>query len=221
MRKIFMLLFLSAAPALLQGQGAVPCVRGKATAPIRLEVFSDYQCPACRAFYLQTMRQIFTNYADTGKVCVVYHSYLNFDYSREAARFAHAALTIGTKQWGAVTDALFEKQPQWAETGNIEPVVAAVLGPQDMQALRKLLESKEIDASIDKDVKLSGDRDVLSTPTFFITFKGQTEKVEAALTYAPRHAQFHRLRLLRGRFARTVATLPVVPYGQSYQVGHS
>jgi protein-disulfide isomerase len=193
MRKVFLLLFLSAAPTLLQRQGPAPCVRGQASAPIRLEVFSDYQCPACRAFYLQTVRQIFTNYADTGKVCVVYHSYLNFDYSRAAARFAHAAFRIGAKQWGAVTDALFEKQPQWAETGEVESVVAAALSPQDMQAVQKLVESKEVDASIDKDVKLSIDRDVISTPTFFVTFKGQTEKVEAALTYASMQRRFDEL----------------------------
>ncbi len=35
-------------------QEEADCVRGNPDAPIRIEVFSDYQCPACRAFYLQT-----------------------------------------------------------------------------------------------------------------------------------------------------------------------
>ena len=48
------------------------CVGGKAISPVKIEVFSDYQCPACREFYLSTMRQVLSDYADAGKVCVVY-----------------------------------------------------------------------------------------------------------------------------------------------------
>ena len=68
------------------------CNRGNANAPIRLEVFSDYECPSCRAFYLQTMKQIFTDYADTGKVCVVYREYPTYPRSREAARLRPCGL---------------------------------------------------------------------------------------------------------------------------------
>ena len=45
------------------------CNRGDPNAPIRLEVFSDYECPSCRAFYLQTMKQVFTDCA--GEVLTV------------------------------------------------------------------------------------------------------------------------------------------------------
>ena len=174
-------------------QNDVTCVRGKPNAPIRLEVFSDFQCPACRAFYLQTVRQIFTNYADAGKVCVVYRSYPNFQYSRDAARFAHAALRIGPKQWGAVADALFEKQPEWSQTGKVEAIVAAALGPKDMDTVRKNLEGPAVEEGIDSDIILGSGREVNSTPTFFITSKGKTEKVEAALTYAAMQRRFDEL----------------------------
>lgn len=159
------------------------CNRGNPNAPIRLEVFSDYECPSCRAFYLQTMKQVFTDYADTGKVCVVYREYPTYPRSREAARFARAALRVGPEQWGRVVDALYQSQPAWSQTGNIQSVVASVLVAEDMAALRKHLEDPALETIIDADALMGVDRGVQGTPTSFITARGQTEKVDGALTY--------------------------------------
>src|SRR3990172_6428027 len=52
-----------------------PCVGGTPSSPVKIEVFSDYQCPACRIFYQGTMRQVLSEYADAGKGCVVYHEF--------------------------------------------------------------------------------------------------------------------------------------------------
>jgi protein-disulfide isomerase len=95
------------------------CVRGKASAPITLEIFSDFQCPSCRAFYLQTMQDVFKDYADTGKVCVVYRSFpLQIHaYAAEAARYGEAALRVGAAQWNLVANALFSNQDQWGDSG--------------------------------------------------------------------------------------------------------
>lgn len=160
------------------------CNRGNPSAPIRLEVFSDYECPSCRAFYLQTMKQVFTDYADTGKVCVVYREYPTYPRSREAARFARAALSVGPAQWGRVVEALYQSQPEWSQTGNIESVVASALGPEDLAAVRKHLQDPSLDTIIDADARLGLERGVQGTPTSFITAGGQTEKVDGALTYA-------------------------------------
>src|SRR5690349_10530349 len=104
---------------ILHAQDQGTCVRGKATAPVKIEIFSDFQCPACRAFYLQTMRQIFKDYADTGKVCVVYRSYPqdSHPYAVPAARYGQAALRVGIAQWNQVADALFSNQDQWGDSG--------------------------------------------------------------------------------------------------------
>ncbi len=160
------------------------CNRGNANAPIRLEVFSDYECPSCRAFYLQTMKQIFTDYADAGKVCVVYREYPTYPRSREAARFARAALRVGPAQWGRVVEALYQSQPEWSQTGNIESVVASALGAEDLAAVRKHLQDPSLETIIDDDAIMGLKRGVQGTPTSFITAGGQTEKVDGALTYA-------------------------------------
>src|SRR5438477_804677 len=105
----------------VQAEDSGVCVRGKSSAPIKLEIFSDFQCPACRAFYLQTMRSVFKDYADTGKVCVIYRSYPqdSHPYAVPAARYGQAALRVGTTQWNQVADALFSNQDIWGETGDI------------------------------------------------------------------------------------------------------
>jgi len=169
------------------------CNRGNANAPIRLEVFSDYECPSCRAFYLQTMKQIFTDYADTGKVCVVYREYPTYPHSRDAARFARAALRVGPAQWGRVVEALYQSQPEWSPTGNIESVVAPALGSEDMAAVRKHLQDPSLDTIIDDDAIMGLKRGVQGTPTSFITAGGQTEKVDGALTYAGMQRRLDRL----------------------------
>src|SRR5437588_823919 len=145
------------------------CVRGKASAPIKLEVFSDFQCPACRAFYLQTMRSVFKDYADTGKVCVVYRSYPqdSHPYAVPAARYGQAALRVGTAQWNVVADALFSQQDTWGETGDIAAVLSKTLSKQDMDAIQKQLQdSDSLDRAIYADIQLGISRNVGSTPTF-------------------------------------------------------
>lgn len=167
-----------------QTQSQVSCVRGKPNAPIRIEVFSDYECPGCRAFYLQTMKQVFLDYADKGTACVIYREFPTYPHSREAARWARAAMRVGPQQWGLAAEALFQQQPQWSRSGNVEAVVAAAIGARDMNAVRKYANDPGMDDAIDRDAIEGLKLKVTTTPTLFITARGKTEKAEGALTYA-------------------------------------
>jgi protein-disulfide isomerase len=190
----FMAAFGAVAPEAL-AQATRACMRGKPNAPVRLEIFSDYECPGCRAFYLQTMKQVFTEYADKGHVCVVYRDFPVYAHSREAARYARAALRVGLSQWGLVTEALFQLQPQWSKTGNLDAVVAAALDAKAMAALRKHLKDPSFDDAIDADALEGLKLQVMTTPTSLFTARGKTEKVAGALTYA---AMQRRLDALLG-----------------------
>ncbi len=163
-----------------------PCVGGRPNSPIKIEVFSDYQCPACRQFYLGTMRQVLTEYGDANKVCVVYHEFpltTIHPHAMQAARYGHAALQLGIRQWSQVTDALFQAQPQWAASGQLEPVVAGALSKEDMDKVRQLAAAPAINAAIQRDIELGESREVNSTPTFFITASGKTEKVAGVVQF--------------------------------------
>ncbi|MBI4444082.1 MAG: thioredoxin domain-containing protein [Acidobacteria bacterium] len=166
-------------------QSSAPCVGGRPGAPIKLEVFSDFQCPACRSFYLETIRPVLADYADAGKVCVVYREFPlpQHQHARQAARYGHAALELGVRQWAMVADALFASQDRWAQDGNLEAALARALTKDDLARLRELAANSSSDAAIDRDIALARQLQVGSTPTFFITARGKTEKVAGAVQY--------------------------------------
>ncbi len=161
------------------------CVGGKPIAPVKIEVFSDYQCPACREFYLSTMRLVLSDYADAGKVCVVYREFplTMHSHAREAAKYGAAAMRMGQRTWSMVTDALYQNQDQWVQDGKIEPFVAAALNKEDLARLHKEMNNPAVEAIIASDIDLAKKLDVNQTPTFYITGKGKTEKVAGVVQY--------------------------------------
>ncbi|MBI4458534.1 MAG: DsbA family protein [Acidobacteria bacterium] len=161
------------------------CVGGLPNSPVKIEVFSDYQCPSCRDFYLGTMRSVLSRYADAGKVCVVYREFPlgMHPHAPEAARYAHAALKLGLRQWSQVTDALFASQDRWAQDGNVKQVVAGALSGADMSRLEEALKDPSLKAAIARDMELGRRMQVTATPTFFVTGRGKTEKVVGVVQY--------------------------------------
>jgi len=41
---------------------------GSKSAPVVVEIFSDFQCPACKQLFLNTTQKVMENYVNTGKV---------------------------------------------------------------------------------------------------------------------------------------------------------
>jgi protein-disulfide isomerase len=147
------------------------CVCGTLDAPVRLEVFSDFQCPACRAFYIETISQVRKLYAPAGKVCVIYHEFpmKMHAYGRKAARYSLAAQRIGRKQWLAVMDALYEKQAQWSLDGNIEFALSGVISNEDLNRINKILQDPSIDKTLARNITLGEKKGVTGTPSIFVT----------------------------------------------------
>jgi protein-disulfide isomerase len=145
------------------------CLGGNLDAPVRIEVFSDFQCPACRAFYLTTIRQVLKDYSQTDKVCVIYHEFplAMHPYAREAARYSVAAQRLGRAQWAAVVDALYENQERWSLDGKIDAAILGAVSPQDFNKIRKMLQEPSIEDAIVRDISLGQQRQVKSTPTWF------------------------------------------------------
>ncbi len=192
MGRIYMItgLLLCAAAALsipvpAAEQSCPNCLGGNLDAPIKIEVFSDFQCPACRSLYMDTMKQVLKDYCSNDKVCVIYHEFplAMHAHSREAARYALAAQKLGRRQWLAVVDSLYEDQPLWAQNGMVQLSVARALSPSDFQAVQKLVQDPSINQAIDRDIALGQERKVQSTPTMFVTTFGREQKVEQVLPF--------------------------------------
>src|SRR5436305_756498 len=101
---------LCAAPDLDKGK-----ILGNPSAPIRIEIYSDFACPACKALHEQLLPALLRDYIMPGKVYVVSREFpLNIPahkYSREAAHYATGAARLGIYQ--PVADVLFQQQGGW------------------------------------------------------------------------------------------------------------
>jgi protein-disulfide isomerase len=159
-------------------------VCGKPDAPVRLEVFSDFQCPACRAFYLETISQVRKYYAPAGKVCVIYHEFpmKMHAYGRKAARYSLAAQRLGKNRWLAVMDALYEKQAQWSLDGNIESALSGVISAGDLSRINKILQDPSIDKALTQEIALGEKKGVTATPSIFVT---AMKREQPKAPYAP------------------------------------
>lgn len=181
------------------GQQAELYLGGQPGAPVKIEVFSDYQCPVCRTFYLETLKPLLANYVKENKIdkiCVVYHDYpLDMHpFARKAARYALAAHRLGRERWLRVTDALYAEQAQWSQDGNIEAVLAKTLDPTELVRVRKLASDPAIDAAIQKEIQVAQSLNITSTPTFFIkTETGRQQRVTGWITFVTMKDYLDRL----------------------------
>ena len=121
---------------------------GSKNAPLVLEVFSDFQCPACRTLYSTTNRQLMDNYVSTGKVYLIHRDFPlpMHAHSRVAAQYARAAAQLGKAE--PVEQTLFENQEKWENTGDIDGTVAAVLSPAELNKVRALVKGGTLDPLI-------------------------------------------------------------------------
>src|SRR4249919_3327944 len=110
------LLLAVAAPLTAQGTpNLAPRTRGVETAPITVYEMSDFQCPYCRRFALNTFPEIDRDYIATGKVRWVFINYPLTMIHPNAAVAAEVAICAARngKFW-EVHDLLFRNQSTWA-----------------------------------------------------------------------------------------------------------
>jgi protein-disulfide isomerase len=167
---------------------------GSKSAPITMEVFSDYQCPSCRLLYEQTLKPLINEYVATGKVYLVHHDFPlpMHKYSTDAARWVNAGARIG--RYPEVEAALYDNQDAWSADGNIQKFVAAALSQAEFKRAEKMVETCvadstgfkparlnltpqahecSIDDAIAKDKALGNAVPITQTPTYRFTYKGQ------------------------------------------------
>ena len=156
---------------------------GSKSAPVVMEVFSDYQCPACKTLFLTTNRQLMESYVSTGKVFLIHRDFPlpMHAYSRVAARYARAAAEIGKIE--QVEKSLFENQEKWEQTGDVDGTVAAVLTSSEMSKVRALVKGGTLEPLIDKDYSLGQMYRVSQTPTSVFHSKGQTYPYSGVMSY--------------------------------------
>jgi protein-disulfide isomerase len=182
---------------------------GSSSAPIKMEVFTDYQCPSCRGLFEATLRPMISDYVASGKVYLVHHDFPlpMHMYGYQAARWLNAAAMVG--QFQNAEAALYDNQNSWQADGSIEKYVASAVPPADFKRIQKLMAGCEyqspsakpaslttsshgcaLDSYIEADRAIGLKIPVQSTPTYVITYKGQKLPVGSGVVSWPILKQF-------------------------------
>ena len=156
---------------------------GPVTAAVRIDVFSDYECPACKALHEQTLKRIKEEYAVKGRLRLVHHDFPlpQHKQARRAAALAAAADRLG--KFDVVSDALFRQQETWSKTGTVDDVVDSVLTPEERKRIDQLAADPAIAANIERDIELGKRMQVSSTPTLIVTHNGKPSPVVGVVSY--------------------------------------
>ncbi len=147
--------------------------KGRPGAPITIYEMSDFQCPYCRAFTLETMPQLEREYIATGKVRLVYVN-LPLETVHKNAMVAAEVAICAAGQGGArfwrMHDLLFHNQQRWAELQAPLPYlrVLADSAGLDPAALTRCLASPATAALVRADAERARRSGAQSTPTFYI-----------------------------------------------------
>ncbi|HZY42182.1 MAG TPA: thioredoxin domain-containing protein, partial [Anaerolineae bacterium] len=147
-------------------------VQGQATAPITLEEYADFQCPACGAFARGTIKQIEEKYVKNGTVKIVFRHFAFIGEESIRAAEASECANEQNKFW-EFYDTLFANQAgenQGAFADDKLSGFAQGLG-LDMAAFSTCFASGKYRAAIQSETANGQLRGVSSTPTSFLNDK--------------------------------------------------
>lgn len=138
---------------------------GQANAPVTIVEYSDYHCPHCRDFELETFPKIQAEYIDTGKVRFVAAS---FHLWPQTAVLTEAALCARDQdKFFEYGHQLFENQETIGPDPGGLADLAAGLG-LNRETFAQCLSNGTHRAALADATRTAQNRGVSSTPTFFI-----------------------------------------------------
>lgn len=156
-------------PSPLSGEvTAVDHVLGKETATVTLFEYSDFECPACQA-YFPIVKQVLAQYPDDVRLVYRHFPLRTIHPNAEgAARAAEAAGKQG--KFFEMHDLLFNNQTSWSKlpnpTSTFEEYAQSL--NLDLEQFKSDFSSAEVRARVQADVESGIAANVSGTPTFFI-----------------------------------------------------
>ena len=145
-------------------------VKGNQESKIELIEYSDFQCPACGAYY-PYLKQITKEFSE--QIRFVYrHFPLKQHKNAELAGRAAEAAGKQNKFW-EMHDLLFENQNSWATSSKAENIFISLAQQLDLdiEKFQQDLGSEEIKNKVGNDLKNGLKVGVNATPTFFLNGK--------------------------------------------------
>ncbi len=146
---------------------------GDPNAPITIIEFSDFQCPFCARFHVQTLPSIMDEYIEQGKVKLVFRDFPIQSIHPNALPAAVAAECANDQgKFKDMHDILFDNQNQWNKQETTDVLTTFSQYAKEIQLEQETFDScltsgKHID-EIRKDLQDGRDYGVSGTPGFFV-----------------------------------------------------
>ena len=145
--------------------------KGRRDAPVTVYEMSDFQCPYCRDFTLNTLPALEREYVQPGKVRFVFINLpLTSTHAHAVAAAEVAMCAARQERFWPVHDLLFRRQPQWAGLADPGPYLLA-LGDSaglDHARLAQCVRSKATRVEITADAARAARAGATKTPTFYV-----------------------------------------------------
>mgnify|MGYP001025523000 FL=1 len=146
---------------------------GNPDAPITIIEFSDFQCPFCARFHIQTLPTIMEEYIEKGDVKLVFRDFpLQSIHPNAVPASVAAECSNEQGKFKEMHDILFEKQNEWS---NLETVYAIELFNQyseqinlEQEQFTSCLSSAKYVKEIQNDLNDGRTYGITGTPGFFI-----------------------------------------------------
>lgn len=157
------------AAALLERAQGIPF--GSTDAPIKMLVFSDYQCPGCKHWALQVEAPLKADLVANGQVQLVYYDFPLSGHPHSFVVSRAARCANDQDRFWDYHDLAFAQQEQWSysRTTPADQLIeyAQTLG-LDMNAFRSCLDSDAHAATVTANQLLGNQLGVRGTPTVFV-----------------------------------------------------
>ena len=145
--------------------------KGRRDAPVTVYEMSDFQCPYCRDFTLNTLPALEREYVQPGKVRFVFINLpLTSTHAHAVAAARVAMCAARQNRFWPVHDLLFKRQPQWAGLADPGPYLLALgdSGGLDHARLAQCVRSKATEPEITADAARAARAGANRTPTFYV-----------------------------------------------------
>jgi protein-disulfide isomerase len=142
-------------------------MRGASNAPVTLEEFGDFQCPAC-ATTADLLRVVENDYGPRLRMIFWNFPLPSHRHGRQAALAAEAASLQG--RFWEMHDLLYQNQANWSKEADVRPLFESYAQELhlDVERFRKDVASEEAAALVDRQREHGISRGVQNTPTLFI-----------------------------------------------------
>jgi protein-disulfide isomerase len=158
---------------------------GNADASVILVEYSDFQCPACKA-YREVIAGLHESFADD-QLAIVFRHFPLKTIHPQATLAAEAAEAAGKQgKFWEMHDAIFDGQQEWSGSRNTKQAFREYARDLDLNVDQFMedLESQEVRTAVEADYQSGIKLRINSTPTFFINGEriGNPQGLEAFKT---------------------------------------